>query len=221
MNQIFKFDGPVFTFLNKFCDVLILSTLWMVFSLPVITIGPASAALYHSVHKIIFNNEGYLFSTFWKSFRSCLKQGVLITLLCVPIAAFGIVSFFFASSLPKGNPLGVLYFAVTLLVALALTFILTYAFPILSRFYMTIPEILKTTIALAVTRLGFTLLLAVILAVCAAAFFIAPFTGFVLPACFAIAAERLLEPAFQKALDAKEQADSKATEESAEQNSLT
>ena len=84
MNSIFKLDGPVFTILNKFCDILILSILWMFFSLPAVTLGASSAALYHSVHKVLLNGEGYVLSTFWNSFRTNLKQGVLLTLILIP-----------------------------------------------------------------------------------------------------------------------------------------
>lgn len=206
MNSIFKLDGPIFTILNKFCDVLILSILWILFSIPLITIGPASAALYHTAHKVLLHSEGYVLSTFWKSFRTNLKQGILLTLLCVPVAAFCVVSYFFSNSLGKGSILGAVYFAVTILVSLLLLIMLTYTFPVLSRFYMTIPQLLTTSVALAVTRFGFTLLLIVIFLLSAFAFWLAPFTGFVLPACFAMASERLIEPAFKKALDAREKA---------------
>lgn len=212
MNSIFKLDGPVFTILNKFCDVLILSILWLVFCFPLITIGPASAALYHTAHKSLLHSEGYVLSTFWKSFRANLKQGILLTLLCVPVSAFCVVSYFFSDSLGRGSVLGAVYFAVTILVSLFLLIMLTYTFPVLSRFYMTVPQILMTSVALAVTRIGFTLLLIVILLLCVFAVWLAPFTGFVLPACYAMAAERLIEPAFKKALDAREKA---AQEESA------
>lgn len=200
MNTIFKLDGPIFTILNKLCDVLILSVLWMLFSLPIVTLGASCAALYHTTHKVIMQNEGYVFSTFWNSFRTNLKQGVILTLLCIPVAAFCVVSYFFSDAMGHSSVLGIVYFAVTILVALLFMIMITYVFPVLSRFYMTVPNILKTAIALAVTRIGFTILLILIFLLCAFAFIIAPFTVFVLPACFAIASERILEPAFKKAI---------------------
>ena len=69
MNQLFSLDGPLFRFLNKFCDMLILSILWLVFSFPLLTIGASSIQQYHTTQKVIVNNEGYVFSTFWKSLQ--------------------------------------------------------------------------------------------------------------------------------------------------------
>ena len=60
MNHFFHVNGPVFTFLSKFCDVLIISILWTLFCLPVVTVGPACAALYHTVHKSLLKSDGFL-----------------------------------------------------------------------------------------------------------------------------------------------------------------
>ena len=101
----------------------------------------------------------------------------------------------------------ILYFALLILAALFLLVLLLYVFPVLSRFYMSFSGILKTSVALAVTRAGFSLLLAVILLLCAGTMFLAPITMIFLPACYSMAAERLIEPAFRKVLEAKEQAE--------------
>ena len=207
MNTIFNVNGPVFTFLSKVCDVLIVSILWTLFCLPVITVAPSCAALYHTVHKSILNNEGYVVSTFWKSFRSGLKQGIALSLFCLFLTAFSILSYLFITQEGRNRILVILYFALFVLAILFLLVLIMYSFPILSRFYMRISVILKTSVALAVTRIGFTLLLALILLLCAGTMLLAPFTLLFLPACYAMAAERLIEPGFQKIVDAKEQAD--------------
>lgn len=201
MNQIFSLEGPLFGILSKIFDMLFISILWVLFSLPLITSGAASSALYHTTHKIIFKNEGYIFSTFFNSFRTNLKQGILLTLFCVPVSVFTALCCFFAGSLEKGNFLAYLYASAAILSALFLLVMLTYMFPVLSRFYMKTGDILKTSGALAVTRPGFTLILFFIFLLCALCMFLIPVTCFFLPACYAAASYRLLEPAFQKAAE--------------------
>lgn len=207
MNDIFKLDAPIFTILSKFCDLLILSILWTIFSIPLITIGPASSALYHTIHKSFFKNEGYVASTFWKSFKTNLKQGIILTLFCIPIAFFAFISYNFSKSMGHATFLGVLYLVVCLFCILFVLTIFTYGFPTLSRFYMKIGDVVKTSVAFAITRAGFSVLLFLIFGICAIAFYIAPITCLLLPACYTMAAERLLEPAFKKALAALEEAD--------------
>ena len=204
---MFNLDSPLWNILTKFCDLLILSILWIVFSLPIITMGPATAALYHSVHKSVLESSGYTVSTFWKSFRTNLKQGIQLTLLSLLPIAFTLVSYLFSDFLGKESLLGVFYKIVSIVVGVFTLSTILYAFPVLSRFYMKTRDILKTALAFAVTRIFFTLILDVLTVICALAIFIAPVTGFLLPALMAMAAERLIEPAFRKAMDAKEKAD--------------
>lgn len=207
MNHFFNVNGPVFTFLSKVCDVLIISILWTLFCLPVVTAGPSCAALYHTVHKSLLNNEGYVLPTFWKSFRSSLKQGFLLTLLCLFIGIFCVLSYLIITAKGQNQIFIVIYFALFVLAIFVFLILFMYSFPVLSRFYMSFPVILKTSVALAVTRIGFTFVLAVILLLCAGTMLIAPFTFLFLPACYAMAAERLIEPGFQNILEAKKRAD--------------
>ena len=207
MNRMFNLDSPLWNILSKFCDLLILSTLWMLFSLPVVTAGLATAALYHSVHKSILEGSGYAVSTFWKSFRTNLKQGILLMMTFLFPVAFVIVSYLFADSLGNDNLLGVFYKIISIAVGVITLSTFLYAFPVLSRFYMKTKDIWKTSIAFAVTRAFFTLILDVLTVICAISIFLAPVAGFLLPALMAMAAERLIEPAFRKAMDAKEKAE--------------
>ena len=207
MNRMFNLDSPLWNILSKFCDLLILSTLWMLFSLPVVTAGPATAALYHSVHKSILEGSGYAVSTFWKSFRTNLKQGILLMLSFLFPVAFAIVSYLFADSLGNDNLIGIFYKIISFAVGVITLSTFLYAFPVLSRFYMKTKDIWKTSIAFAVTRAFFTLILDVLTVICAISIFLAPVAGFLLPALMAMAAERLIEPAFRKAMDAKEKAE--------------
>lgn len=207
MNHLFDANGPIFTFLSKVCDVMIISILWTLFCLPVVTVGPSCAALYHTVHKSLLNSEGYVVSTFWKSFRSSLKQGFFLTMLCLFIGIFCVLSYLFITAEGQTRIFVIIYFALLILAALVFLILFLYAFPVLSRFYMNFSVIIKTSVALAITRIGFTLILAVILLLCAGTMFIAPFTFLFLPACYAMAAERLIEPGFRNILGAKERAD--------------
>ena len=59
---MFKIDvyGPFYKFLAKITNDLILGVLWILASLPVITIGAASTAMYSTNHKVIQSGNGYV-----------------------------------------------------------------------------------------------------------------------------------------------------------------
>lgn len=214
MNNLFRLDNPVWAFISKLCDLVLLSLLWLLFSLPVITVGPASAALYHSVHTVILEDRGHLFSTFWRSFRTNLGQGVLLTLALLPGAAFVCVSWIFSEAMGRESFLGTFYKIVAVAAAFLLCAGALYLFPMLSRFYMKSLELLKAAMALAVTRLGFTVILTVLVLASTLAMYIIPLSSLFLPGLAALAAERLIEPAFRKAQEAARKAGEETSKES-------
>jgi uncharacterized membrane protein YesL len=46
MQKYFSPDSPFMSFIGKLADTLLLNILWLLFCLPVFTIGPSTAALY-------------------------------------------------------------------------------------------------------------------------------------------------------------------------------
>lgn len=206
MNRLFRLDNPVWTFISKACDLVLLSLLWLLFSLPVITAGPAWAALYHTVHTVVLEDRGHLLPTFWRSFRTNLGQGMALTLACLPAAAFVGVSWLFAGAMGKESFLGVFYRIVALAAAFLLCAGTLYLFPMLSRFYMKNLELLKAAMALAVTRLGFTAILVALAVASALAIYMVPVSSLFLPGLTALAAERLIEPAIRRARKAARKA---------------
>ena len=73
-------------------DLVMLSLLWAVFSVPIVTLGPASAALYDTAVHSIRRKEDTVIARFLSTFKRELKQGVLSTLLVLGLSAL----FFFA-----------------------------------------------------------------------------------------------------------------------------
>lgn len=81
MAQLFNPENPFMQFLTRITDLLILSILWAVCSIPLVTIGPATAALYYVTLKMIQNSESGICKSFFSSFRKNLRQGIVLTLL--------------------------------------------------------------------------------------------------------------------------------------------
>lgn len=69
MKGIFDIDNPVMTGIAKIADCICASLLWIVFSLPVVTIGASFAALYTTVYKYLRRDHGHLCRHFGQLFR--------------------------------------------------------------------------------------------------------------------------------------------------------
>ncbi|MEM5591394.1 YesL family protein [Niallia circulans] len=75
MNRLM--NGIYMRRLTKVANLLYLSLLWTVFSLPIITIGASTAALYYAAHYAIREEEGYIFQQFWKAMKSSFNQATI------------------------------------------------------------------------------------------------------------------------------------------------
>ena len=68
-------------------DLLILNLLWLVCSLPIVTIGPATCALYTVTLKIVRDEPVETLREFFRAFKSNFKNGFLYGLIALFAAA--------------------------------------------------------------------------------------------------------------------------------------
>lgn len=59
---------------NKLADMVMISALWGILSLPVITMGASTSALYYAVVKAVREDKAYAAASFWSAFKTNLKQ---------------------------------------------------------------------------------------------------------------------------------------------------
>ena len=81
MGRIFSLDSPLFSFLNKVADLILLNILTMICCLPIITIGASMTALHYVVLKMVRDEESYIVRSYFKSFRQNFKQATIIWLI--------------------------------------------------------------------------------------------------------------------------------------------
>ena len=135
MNQFFDYNNNVFRVLGGLADCLILGALWIVCSIPVVTMGAATAAVYHAVNKSIVHGQGYAFREYCTALKTDLKQ-----------------------FLAQGSALGALYYFFIVLSAMALAWEF-YLTAYMARFEGTIRESMKKTLVMVVANLGWSALL--------------------------------------------------------------
>ena len=85
-NGLFNPENRFWVFMEKIMNLCVIGFLWLLFSLPVITIGASTTALFSYTLKLTRNEEGYIFKSFWKSFR---ENFVLSTVIWLASAAVG------------------------------------------------------------------------------------------------------------------------------------
>ena len=166
---MFKIDvyGPFYKFLAKFTNYLILGVLWILASLPVITIGAANTAMYSTNHKVIQSGNGYMWKTFWAEFRSNFKQATLMWLIMILITVFLAADCYFAYILSGVGGMGILLAVFLVMSAIFLAWSQLW-FPYISHIEDPIRVVLKNTLIMCFAHSGQSLLLLILLVICAA-----------------------------------------------------
>ena len=198
MRGLFGYDGPVINFLGKIGDCVLLSLLWLLFSLPVITLGAATTALYHAVRKILREDQNGLFAHFWEAFRDNFKQCTAITLILLVV--FGVLgmSAYSAWMLYEAELVGATILVLLgIVLALAITWAL-YLFPCVDRFQSTTRRILSACAQVAGINLLWSAVLLLIFCLSVALTVMLPVGLLVMPAVGMLGASIILEHVFRK-----------------------
>lgn len=134
---------------------VVLSLLWVVFSLPVVTLGGATAALYDAVvHGFRRHESDYLYR-FFTTFRAEWKHGILPTLLCG--AVIGGLWFGYTRFTGSASGDAAVMLAAGLLVLLCIPAgAVCWVFPALSRFELETSALLSNSFRLALGHLPAT-----------------------------------------------------------------
>lgn len=199
MSNFFNMDNPFFTTLSKICDILFISVVYVLLCIPIITFGPASTALYYSTVKVIRKERGYLYREFFKSFRMNFKRGAITGVIFVILFVVLIYDLLYAWQMVgvdynKGSIFLGIFIAFSLLV---LSFSI-YAFPILSRFEMTVKQLIKASIFMSMRYFHFTILMDAIMVASIVAFLFMPMLLFILPGAATFLISLMMERIFKK-----------------------
>ena len=153
-------ENPIVQGIGRIADFVILNLLWLICSLPLITIGASTTALYSVMLKLVKNEEGYVVRGFFKAFKENFKQSTLMWLLFMLLWLILIVDFFSLKLMPQnvGAVLQILF----LVMGCLLVGMMIYAFSLQARFENTIKNTLKNALILVFAKLPYTLLLIVL-----------------------------------------------------------
>ncbi len=173
MERFFNADNGVMRALSKVFDIGWLSLIYVVFCIPLITIGAATTSLYYVSAKVLRRGRSYVWTEFWRSFKQNFAPATLIWVVFAVV--FGLLFFNF-TIVNNQSEYGGYLIGVYLALALIVLCIMSYAFCVLSRFSMKIVQIFRFSLFCAFRHFAHTLVLVVIL--------LAGITGIFLPLLF-------------------------------------
>ena len=103
LQSFFNYDHPIWRFMGRLGDMIVLNLLWLVCSIPVVTIGASTTALYYCTLKYVRNEDYGDFRMFFRSFKQNFRQATLIWIPMLLIAAVLGFDFWFFGQLMAGS----------------------------------------------------------------------------------------------------------------------
>lgn len=200
MNQIFNPDNFFWQCFDKMADVLGLSLLWLLCSLPVVTLGPACAALYDAAVHCVRRGEPGPYGRFLRTFRREFKSAVLCWLGWGTALLLLFLGYRIAAGLARSSRAMLVLAAAYLVLMVIPAGLLCWLFPLISRFEYTFPALNRTAFQFWFAHLPSTLAMTALLVLCEHLCVQLLFPVFFLPCLLALAHSFFAERAFRKHL---------------------
>ncbi len=200
MSGFFSYEGKFTTVMNKIVDVVVISFLWLLFCLPIFTIGASTTALFTVIRQVVRQEKGYVFKNFWGAFKLNFKQatGVWLLLLLIYGVLYADRTLMLTYFLPQGSPIGMLHILFTFMMIYE-TIWAVYIFAYISRFEQDWKHVLKNAAILSVVNLPWSaLMIGMVILAALLIRYVMPALIFVLPAGFGWIFSIILERIFRK-----------------------
>ena len=165
--NIFSYDSKFSQLFLKLSYACWMNMMWMICSLPIITIGASTTALYSVTLKIADEKESNITKQFITAFRSNFKQATRMWLLLL-LAGILIGGDFYVvlhmRSMSSGSLAIMWTLNLALLIAISIIYavVLVYIFPLIARFENNDKAMLKNSLLIGIHFLFCTIVVAAI-----------------------------------------------------------
>ena len=150
------FDSAIYSFFNKLADFLLLNLIWLVMCLPILTIFPATTAMYGVIRHWLRNDDDGVFRLFFIFFRENFKQSFLIGLLWILFMLSIFVNYNIIEHMPGSGKEIMTFLFVVICVIFGMASI--YIFPVMVHYKMKWFHVIAFTIFLSMRQLGTTII---------------------------------------------------------------
>ena len=179
-------------------NVVIMSALFLLFSLPIVTIGASASALYYTVYLKYNKKSDSITQDFIRSFEDNLKNGIIINLIYIIYSAAVGFNIYFAIFGLVGTRLPDWYTIVAFVPVIPVIFSMPFVYALLARFDNGIKGTIKNSFTLCMINFPKFLLVWIIVGIALAVSICFPPAALVTP----VAATYLIQMITEKALNA-------------------
>ncbi|MBO0603490.1 YesL family protein [Sporosarcina sp. E16_3] len=150
MKNLFEMEGPIFRFSSRIGQLMVLNGIFILFSLPIITIGASSTALYSVTLKMVRNEDEGVYNGFIQAFKKNLKQSTLIWIVLLAAGFILLLDYNYLQSY-KGKLISLVIVSLLLFTCVYLL-LLILTFPYAARFDNTVRKTAVNVLKIAIVN---------------------------------------------------------------------
>ena len=155
----FGIDNPFFAFMGRVGDILILNILFVITSIPVVTIGMSLSAMYRVTLRMARKECNYVAKEYFRACREEWKKSTVIWLIM--LMSGGVLVLDVTVGKDMWNALNAAVGALIFIWGM----LFTYVFAVQARFENTVKNIFKNALYMAVRHFPFTVIMMVLNAI--------------------------------------------------------
>lgn len=162
MRNLLSPDSPVMTFITRIVNSVWLNILWFVCSLPVVTAGASTTALFYVSLKMVRNEEGNITEQFFRAFRDNFRFSTKVWGILLALEIILGLDGYVLLKMHSVNVFWTLVTAVFIVVLIVFAIILMYVFPLMAWFENTVLNMLKNSLMIGMRFLLCTFFMAAV-----------------------------------------------------------
>ena len=210
---LFNYNNPFIVLMVRIANMMIVSFFWVLCCIPVVTVMPSCAAMYHTVNRVIFGSGNGVIRDLFKTFKASLRPGILLSVILAIVGALVYFGIRVGMQIWSVGVFGAIYMAAGVLIAILCLTAVIYIAPALSRFEGNAGIIIRLSVYFSgrslIRSIWYVVLL--VLAIWAVEFF--PLFLLVVPALYTDLIRRGVEKSMKKYIDEAGLVDAEEVEE--------
>lgn len=158
MHNLFHYENPFIQFLVRVGDLMILNALFILCSLPVVTLGASLTAMHRVTQNMLFEQEEPLLKAFFRAFRQNFRQSTLAWLVELVVIVSLVCDVLLVMAYFDGGLAKAMYILVAVL-AILVAGVFSYLMPLIARYENGMRQQVNNAVVLAIIKLPKTVLL--------------------------------------------------------------
>lgn len=159
LSRMLSNDSPIIRFLIRGTDLVLLNMLFILSSLPILTIGASITSLVTSWQRILKNNDQRITAGYFQIFRENLKKSTLLFILLILTGTFFLLDYMLLSQQAILTKL----IGITILIPFCVVWLLVFifGFAYIGRYENSLQMVIKNSLLIALNNLSKAVILVV------------------------------------------------------------